>query len=494
MGINVVIAASEVLPFAKTGGLADVIGALPGAFGKDMGSITVFMPYYREVKDGGFKIKPTGITINVQVGRRVVTSELYKGILGKATVYFISCDEYFDRSFLYGTPDATYFDNLERFTFFSRGVIEAILLLGLNPDLIHCNDWQTGLIPAYVKTSYRSIFRNTATLFTIHNLAYQGVFPSAFFDITGLPYGTYNPEELEYWGQINLLKAGIVYSDLVTTVSETYSREIQTAEFGCGLEGVLSGRADELFGILNGVDYDIWNPEKDDLIPANYSPKDLKGKAACKKALIKEYGLKLKQGEPLIGIISRLADQKGFDILAEAMPSIMEMGLGMVVLGSGDKKYQDLLVKLSKKYPDKLGVKVVFDNALSHRIEAGSDFFLMPSRYEPCGLNQFYSLRYGTIPIVRATGGLDDSIIDYNGSKGNGFKFKKYSAKAIVSKVAEAVEFYKDNDALKKLRVKAMKEDFSWNRSAERYLELYGRAISKARSSGALDYPHLHKI
>jgi starch synthase len=308
-------------------------------------------------------------------------------------------------------------------------------------------------------------------------MAYQGVFPAALFDVTGLPYSVFNSEELEFWGQINLLKAGIVYSDIITTVSETYSREIQTKELGCGLHGVLSSRADDLFGILNGVDCDIWNPETDELIPAVYSSKDMSGKAVCKKALIKEYGLKINPDEPLIGIISRLTDQKGFDIVAESMPALMKMGLGVVVLGSGEQKYQDMMLGLAKTYKGRLGVKVAFDNALSHKIEAGCDFFLMASRYEPCGLNQFYSLRYGTIPIVRATGGLDDSIIDYNNGKGNGFKFDKYESKALVAKVAEAIELYKDKNAFEALRMVAMNEDFSWNKSAARYLELYGRAI-----------------
>lgn len=476
MGLSVVIAASEILPFAKTGGLADVMGALPEAFSEEVERIVLFMPFYREVREGSRDIEPTGITVNVPIGKEAVSAELYKGSLGRATVYFLRCDEYFDRAFLYGTPEAAYPDNLERFTFFSRGVVEAILMLGLNPDLVHCNDWQTGLIPVYIKTLYRSVFKKTALVFTIHNMAYQGIFPAALFNITGLSRSVFNPKGLEFWGQMNLLKAGIVYSGVTSTVSETYSREIQTAEFGCGLEGVLSERAAGLFGILNGVDYDIWNPEKDALIPANYSSDDLSGKAVCKKALIKEYGLTLGSGEPLIGMISRLTGQKGFDIVAKAMAPLMKMGLGIVVLGSGERKYQDLMLALAKTYKGRLGVKVAFDNALSHRIEAGCDFFLMPSRYEPCGLNQFYSLRYGTIPIVRATGGLDDSIIDYRSGKGNGFKFSKYEAPALVAKVGEAIELYKDKRALKALRVVAMNEDFSWKRSGARYLELYGRA------------------
>jgi len=493
MGLNVVIAASEILPYAKTGGLADVIGALPGALKGQGVTTTLFMPLYREVREGtgasgAGDIRPTGITINVPIGKRVVVAELYKGSHGPATIYFLRCDEYFDRSFLYGTTEGAYFDNLERFTLFSRGVIEAVMMLGINPDVMHCNDWQTGLIPAYMKTLYSGVFRGSAAVFTIHNMAYQGIFPASLYDVTGLPYSAYNPEGLEYWGQINLLKAGIVYSDIITTVSETYSREIQTKELGCGLQGVLAGRSEELFGVLNGVDYDIWNPEKDKFIAATYSSKDLKGKAVCKKALIKEYGLKIRQGEPLIGMVSRLTDQKGFDIMVEAAASLMKMGTGIVVLGSGERKYQELMLELARTYKGRFGVKITFDNALSHRIEAGADFFLMPSRFEPCGLNQFYSLRYGAIPIVRATGGLDDSITDYkppgaagSGAEGNGFKFKRYTAKALSARVAEALELFKDKKALKALKIKAMTEDFSWKRSAARYLKLYELAISKVR-------------
>ena len=481
MGLNVVIAASEILPYAKTGGLADVIGALPGALAGEEVETTLFMPYYREVREGGHDVVSTEIVVSVPVGKRIIKTRLYKGSHGAATIYYLRCDEYFDRSFLYGVGDDDYFDNLERYTFFSRGVIEAVMMLGLNPDLIHCNDWQTGLIPAYMKTIYSSVFSKTATLFTIHNMAFPGIFPTSLYDITGLPYSAYNPDGLEYWGQFNLLKAGIVYSDIVTTVSETYSREIQTEEQGFGLEGVLAGRSEKLFGILNGVDYDIWNPETDKHIATNYSSKDLKGKAACKKALIKEYGLKIRQGEPLIGMVSRLTDQKGFDIVIEAVPTLMKMGIGLVLIGSGEDEYQKPLLELAKTYKGRFGVKIDFDNALSHRIEAGADFFLMPSKFEPCGLNQFYSLRYGTVPIVRATGGLEDSISDYKGGKGNGFKFKSFAAKALTSKVAEAVELYKDKKALKALRIKGMNENFSWKRSAVRYCELYELAISKVQ-------------
>ncbi|MBI5560164.1 MAG: glycogen synthase GlgA [Deltaproteobacteria bacterium] len=489
MALNVIIASPEAIPFAKTGGLADVAGALPAALKKLGCRVALFMPLYREVRDKGFKAESTGISLNIPLGRRTITAELFRGENRGIPVYFIKRDEYFDRTYLYTTPDGDYFDNLERFTFFSRALIEAAVALNLRPDVIHCNDWQTGLVPAYIKSIYAPSFHQTATLFTIHNIAYQGLFPTSFFDVTGLPSGIYNPEGIEYWGKMNLLKSGIVYSDIVTTVSEGYSREIQTPEFGCGLDGILKKRSGSLFGVLNGVDYSEWNPETDPFIAKNYSSADLGGKSACKKDILKEYSLDITPAEPLIGIISRLADQKGFDILSEAMDEIMGLPLGMVVLGTGEKKYHQLFEKLSKKYPGKLGVKVKFDNSLAHKIEAGCDIFLMPSRYEPCGLNQMYSLRYGTIPVVRKTGGLDDTIRDYAGGAGNGFKFAEYSPPALVNKVKEALGVYNERKAWEKLEKKAMQEDFSWNMSAKRYVELYNLAVKNKRKEPVPETP-----
>ncbi|HLE08018.1 MAG TPA: glycogen synthase GlgA [Thermodesulfobacteriota bacterium] len=479
MALKVIIASPEALPFAKTGGLADVTGALPLALKKLGCSVTLFMPLYREVQQKGFSgIEKTGVSVTVPVGGRNVAAEVFKGETEGIPVYFLKRDEYFDRTYLYTTPDGDYFDNLERFTFFSRAALEAISALNLKPDIIHCNDWQTGLIPAYIKSIYSQPLCGAATVFTIHNIAYQGLFPSMFFDATGLPRSLFNQEGIEYWGSINLLKAGIVFSDIVTTVSETYSREIQTPEYGYGLEGVLKKKSDSVFGVLNGVDYSEWDPETDEFIAKNYSGNNLKGKSLCKKDLLKEYSLKLKPDAPVIGVISRLAAQKGFDILSEAMDSLMDSGLGMVVLGTGERKYQELFQKLSEKYPQKLGVKITFDNAIAHKIEAGCDMFLMPSRYEPCGLNQMYSLRYGAIPVVRATGGLDDTIKDYKDG-GNGFKFTEYSAKALVEKVKEALDVYRDKKAWELLQKKAMREDFSWEMSAKRYMELYNLALKK---------------
>lgn len=485
MGLSVVIAASEAAPFAKTGGLADVAGSLPVAL-KHLGCrVLLFMPYYREVAARGFDVEPTGLVVPINMGRRTIRAEVLLGHLHGVPVYFVKRDEFFDRAYLYGTPEGDYFDNLERYAFFSRAVLEIIKIRNLKPDIIHCNDWQTGLIPAYLKDIYRGdpAFDRTASVFTIHNIAYQGQFAANLYDTTGLGYYLFNPDGLEFWGNINLLKSGIVFSEAITTVSEAYSREIQTPEYGYGLEGVLKKRKADLFGILNGVDYTEWDPETDSTLPHNYSIGDLKGKAACRKKLMKAFDLKLKIKTPFIGMITRLADQKGIDILAEAMPELMKMELAMAILGSGDRKYQDLLADLASHFPERLSVRIAFNSHLSHLVEAGADMFLMPSRYEPCGLNQIYSLRYGTVPIVRATGGLDDTVKDYSEEGGTGFKFKEYSAKALVEKVAEALQVFGNKKAWTELQKRGMKESFSWNEAARKYLDVYKAAKARLHKS-----------
>ncbi|MBI5588573.1 MAG: glycogen synthase GlgA [Deltaproteobacteria bacterium] len=480
MGLNVLIASPEATPFAKTGGLAEVAGSLTVAL-KDLGcNVALIIPFHRQVAEGNFDVKPVDIDVMVPAGLRKIGVEVLKGTSKGVPVFFIRRDEYFDRSFLYGTPEGDYFDNIERFAFFSRAVIETAKAIGFRPDVIHCNDWQTGLVPAYLRDSYSKdpFFSKTAIVFTIHNIAYQGVFPAELFGLTGLSPGLFGPEGLEFWGRISLLKAGLVYSGMLTTVSTAYSREIQTEEHGAGLEGVLRKRSKDLHGVLNGIDYGEWNPETDPLIPARYSEKDLRGKARCKQALLKEFGLELKAGTPLIGMISRLTEQKGFDILCEAMPAIMERGPGMVILGSGDRKYQDLIKGLAVRYPEKLSVRIAFDHRLSHLVEAGSDIFLMPSRYEPCGLNQMYSLRYGTVPVVRATGGLDDTVRDYAEPSPNGFKFAEYAPEALTAKVMEAIAAYGDKKAWKALQTEGIREVFSWEVSAGKYMDIYTKACS----------------
>ncbi|MFQ5441727.1 MAG: glycogen synthase GlgA [Thermodesulfobacteriota bacterium] len=487
MGLKVVFAASEAAPLAKTGGLADVAGALPRALKRLGSEVSSFLPFYREVALSGAATEPTGVKVEIPLGVRTITAEVFRTKGAGVTTYLIKRDEFYDRTYLYGTPEGDYFDNLERYGFFSRSVIEAVKGLGLKPDIIHTNDWQTGLIPAYLKDLYKSDkrFSKTASVFTIHNAAYQGLFPAALYGELGIGRALFVSEGLEAWGKLNLLKAGAAFADIITTVSPGYSVELQTPEYGCGLDGLFKKRSGALFGVLNGVDYGQWNPETDPLIPANYCPADMSGKSKCRMELLKRFGLKTGRGAPVMGMVSRIAEQKGFDILIEAIPRIMKMDTGVVILGSGDKKYEKLLGGLAKKYPGRLGVQMGFDDKLAHLIEAGSDIFLMPSRYEPCGLNQIYSLKYGTVPVVRATGGLKDTVREFPSPRATGFKFKEYSSEALAGKVKEALTLFQDKKKWKALQASAMAEDFSWESSARKYIELYKAAIKNRRSKGA---------
>jgi starch synthase len=399
-------------------------------------------------------------------------------------VFFIGSEKFYERPGIYTVPETgeAFPDEAERTVFFNRAVIEAIKALELHPDVIHCNDFHSGLIPAYIALEEESDpqFAKAGTVFSVHNLAYQGIFDKDFMELAGIDEELFAPMgPFEYWGRANVMKAGLLFSGLISTVSKTYAKEITTTdEYGYGLEGVLRSRKKDLIGILNGIDMDAWNPAKDDLIPAKFSPQDLKGKAICSKELHKAFGLKATSKDPVVGMVSRLVDQKGFDILAEAIGDLMKLDVKFAILGTGQQKYHELYTKLSKKHKGKFGVRLEFNNELAHLIEAGSDFFLMPSRYEPCGLNQMYSLRYGTIPIVRATGGLKDTIknLDTKGSKGNGFTFKDYTAKALTGAVKKAAKFYKDMKTVDRVRSRIMKEDYSWKRSAKEYVKLYERA------------------
>lgn len=478
--MKVAFVVSECVPFAKTGGLADVAGALPSKLA-DMGhEVILVMPHYRKVKETAPDVQPTGKTVSVPIGDEIVAADLLETEQNGVRFYFIDNDRYYDRDQLYGTPEGDYHDNAARFMFFSKAALAALKALDFKPDIIHCHDWQSGLVPALVK-EYRpknGFFLNTRCVFTIHNLAYQGIFWHLDMPMTGLPWSYFTPDGFEYYGKINMIKSGIVYSDVVTTVSEKYAREIQTEEYGCGMEGVLSARNDRLFGVLNGVDYDVWSPEKDKFIAAPFSVDDTAGKIECKKDLLKEYGLPYNPKRPLISVISRLADQKGFDLIADDIDKIMKLDINFILLGTGEQKYHDLFTRIGKRFKKRAGIRIDFDNALAHKIEAGSDMFLMPSRYEPCGLNQIYSLRYGTVPIVRATGGLDDTIVDYDPEtgRGNGFKFSDYTAEALIETIKRAVKLFADKKHWDQLVHNAMTCDFSWNESARKYVKLYETA------------------
>ncbi len=476
--LNIFLAASECAPFAKTGGLADVVGALPRELAKPGNEVSVIIPYYRMVRKNSPTVEKTGIRLSVPLGDQHVTGSVLKYVDKSGVNYFfIRNDKYYNRENLYGTSRGDYSDNAARFTFFSKAVISLINALKKPVDILHCHDWQTGLIPALMRYGGNSspALKNTRTIFTIHNLAYQGQFWYYDFKMTGLPEEAFRPEGLEFYEKINLMKSGIVYSDAVTAVSKKYSREIQTKEFGCGLEGVLADRKDRLYGIVNGVDYSVWSPEKDKFIARNYSIKDLSGKRECRKDLLKVFGLNIPEEVPVIGAISRLADQKGFDLISEQIEKVLDNGTAFVLLGTGDRKYNRIFEKIGKKHPKCTGIKIAFNEKLAHKIEAGSDMFLMPSRYEPCGLNQMYSLRYGTIPIVRATGGLDDTITNYNPRTrtGNGFKFTAYKPQALLSTINHAIKLYADGDHWSQIMKNAMSEDFSWTSSAKKYIRLY---------------------
>ena len=483
--LKILFATPEAVPFAKTGGLADVAGALPKSLHALGCEIKLVMPYYRMVKESGLPLQYMGKEIEIPIGDEKLKADIYLGHLNQdIPIYFVGREEFFDREYLYSTPKGDYFDNAERFIFFSKAALIFCQHMGFSPDIIHHHEWQTGLIPAYLKSICQSdpLFSHTAVVFTIHNIAYQGMFKKEKFWLTGLPKEMYNPEGIEFWERINFMKAGIVYADGINTVSQKYSEEIQTPEYGYGLEGILRKRREDLYGILNGVDYQDWDPSHDSHLIAQYDLKDISGKKECKRDLLKEFHLPSSlENVPLLGMISRLADQKGFDLLMEILEGLFALDIGFVLLGTGEQKYHDLFTQVAQKYPQKAGIRIAYDDRLAHKIEAGADFFLMPSKYEPCGLNQIYSLKYGTIPVVRATGGLDDTITHYDPAtkKGNGFKFTRYDAKEFLTTIKMGIGFYFQPEHWRQLLRNAMAADFSWERSAEAYLKLYRKALEK---------------
>jgi starch synthase len=480
--MKVLFAASEVAPFATTGGLADVAGSLPLALAALGHDVRIVLPRYRQVDREAFGLKHAA-TFFVPLSSWKERCDILTGTLGKnVTMYFINKDIYFDRPGLYGTPKGDYADNAERFIFFSRAIPELCRVLNFKPDIIHCNDWQTGLVPLYVRTLAATVeeLRSARTVFTVHNLGYQGVFWHWDMRLTGLSWDVFSPEGLEFWGKMNLLKAGLVYSDVISTVSATYSREIQTPEYGHGLDGVLRKRSPDLYGIVNGIDYDAWDPAKDPSLPKAYSAGRTSGKQTCKDALRKQLKLPRVPG-PVLGMVTRLSDQKGLDILIDALPRILALNCQLIILGTGDERYHRMLTESSEGYRDRMRVLLKYDEVLARRIYAGSDLFLMPSRYEPCGLGQMHALRYGTVPVVRRTGGLADTVVNYNPrtGKGAGFVFNEYSSDALADCVERALMEYRRPAVWKRIVHAGMKVDFSWTRSAKEYEKLYRNALKK---------------
>jgi starch synthase len=476
--MKILFVSPEVVPFAKTGGLADVAGSLPKAI-KEIGhDIRIIMPRYGKIRNPKseiriFKIGPEDVTVHEG---RIPDTEV--------PVYFVDNEKYFgSREELYQVKGVDYPDNLERFSFFSQAVVQFLKELDWRPDIVHCNDWQSALVIAYLKVLYRDdpFFKRTATVYSIHNIGYLGMFPKEKLPLAGLGWDQYKPEALEFWGNIALTKAGFVYADVINTVSETYAKEIQTPEFGCGLDGLLHFRTSDVYGIINGIDYDVWNPATDANIPKRYSVATLSLKIQNKLELQRQNNLPQKKETPVIGMITRLADQKGLDILASTIEEIMCEHCQLVILGTGDPKYHELLQKLKQKYSDHIGVNLKFDAILAELIYAGSDMFLMPSRYEPCGLGQLISFKYGTIPIVRKTGGLADTVHNFHPKtgEGEGFVFEEYSSKALLDAIKRAIETYHKKTLWKPLQEKVMELDYSWDASAKKYISLYMKALAK---------------
>ncbi len=492
--LKILFVTSEAIPFVKTGGLADVSAALPKVLTEMGHEVRLVIPKYGAVDERKFKVHDIIRLkdISIKIGDKEVIFSLKScflpGVRTRVQIYFLENYEYFgNRNSLYIDPKSgkDYADNDERFILLNRSIMEMIIKLGWIPDIVHLNDWQCGLVPAYAKTIYKDCegFDKLKILFTIHNLAYQGKFPQSSFKKTGLPESLNSEKKgIIHQGKLNFLKSGLIYSDAINTVSETYAVEIRTKEeYGEGLKDILAKRKDKLFGILNGIDFNIWNPEKDNLIPYNYSLKSLEKKVENKIYLLERFGLKYDEKIPLLGVISRLYDSKGIDLIQKAFNDLMKLNLQFILLGTGDLKYHTFFEKMASKYPNKFSCYLGFSDELAHLIEAGADMFLMPSKYEPCGLNQMYSLVYGTIPIVRETGGLADTVQKYNEKtgEGTGFVFKKYEPSDLIAEVKRAVKVYENKDSWLKLMKSAMRQDFSWNSSAKKYVDLYKKILSE---------------
>jgi starch synthase len=484
MSVSVLMVGSEALPFSKTGGLADVLGALPLALGRLGHRVTLVTPKYRGVQASG-----AARTMQVRgIGGRIAETRVIEQPLAEnVKVVLIDRPELYDRETLYGAG-GDYPDNPRRYAFLCAAALEYAAQSADPYDILHGHDWQAGLAPVYLRTRFANDarLRDMTAIFTIHNLAYQGNFPPDWLTPLGLGPEMLSTDAMEFWGQISLLKGGIVFSDSITTVSPTYAREIQTEAYGAGFEGVLATRADDLFGILNGIDTDLWDPRRDPYLPEPYDEHTLDGKDAAKRALLELLcpGTPLEElKRPLVGVVSRLVDQKGFDLVAKLAAVLPEYG-SFAVLGAGDPRYEKMWRDLAASHPDRFAVKIGFDESLAHLVEGAADLFLMPSRFEPCGLNQMYSMRYGTVPVVRATGGLDDTVTDYNDAAGTGtgFKFQPYTAGALLAALERAKTAFANPSNWKALQTAGMRRDFSWDRSAREYVKLYESARGRPKA------------
>ncbi len=488
--MRILLASSEVHPYSKTGGLADMVGALGKALARQGHQVGIVTPLYMGIRERFPALKQLDLPLDFPLGLSRVRGEVWAlhpspGL----TVYFVDQPEFFQRSTLYQKYGVDYADNGERFIFFSKAVAHLASHLRWKPELLHLNDWQTGFAALFIYHQRRlpGWEGGPKTCMTIHNLAYQGVFTAGHYALTNLPWDYFVPSGVEFYGRTNCLKAGIAYSDVITTVSPRYAREITTQEYGCGLDGLLRDRQRSLVGILNGVDYDEWNPADDPYVPQRYSGEEPAGKAADKLALQKEFGLPEEPRVPLFGNIGRLVDQKGVDIMLGALEEMLTARLQFVLLGTGAPGFERAYQALSRRFPYQMTARIGFDQGLSHRSEAGCDFFLMPSRFEPCGLNQMYSLRYGTIPVVRRTGGLDDTVIDVREDplRANGIKFEEYSSRALAKAIRKGLVLYDEPDLFARFRQNAMAVDFSWDKTARAYVEVYERATAPTAKSDA---------
>ncbi|OGP71494.1 MAG: hypothetical protein A2Z73_00670 [Deltaproteobacteria bacterium RBG_13_60_28] len=485
--MQILMVTPEANPFARSGGLAEGIYALAWSLVRLGHQVTVVLPLYRQVRESGRPLSFTGQTLSIPVSWKTLPAEIYQSQIDPLlNFYFIAQDALFNREGLYGTSYGAFEDNAERFIFFSRAVVEMMEALELESDICHCHEWQTGLVPVYLRTLYndRPRLQKLAVVYTVHNVGYQGLFSSFDMPLTGLGWELLSPKGLEFYGKINLMKGGLVFADLLSTVSGKYREEILTPEYGFGLEGLFQERASELYGILEGVDYVRWDPARDAYLAAPYGPDNLKGKKACRAALLSRFDLDLPQDRPLIGLTTRFFERKGIDLLENSLDDLIRLGAGFVLQGTGEERHQYLLQEISQRHSGQVGLNIGFTEELAHQIIAGADIFLMPSRYEPCGPDQLFCLRYGTIPVVRATGGLDETIQEYDPGtgQGNGFKFNGYTPAELLGAVQRCLAVYQDQGVWQSLMRKNMALDFSWDTVAPKYVELYQRAQEKRLS------------